>query len=218
MKKCSKCNLVKEFAFFSKGGNKDGFRSSCKKCCSIEKKIYRENNKEKIAEYRKEYYILKEKNTLQNKKTSQNKKKYICSGNSKDYYKLNKEKLNKEKVIRDALRRKSDVVFKFKTSIKSLIRSSFKRGKNKYKKNSKTESILGCTVEEFRVYIQSLFTNGMALENHGEWHLDHIIPLSTANNEEDIIKLNHYTNFQPLWAKENLSKSNKIIEQQLKLI
>jgi hypothetical protein len=58
----------------------------------------------------------------------------------------------------------------------------------------------------------------MTLENHGEWHLDHIIPLASATTEEEIIKLNHYTNFQPLWAEENLSKGDRIIEQQLKLI
>lgn len=51
----------------------------------------------------------------------------------------------------------------------------------------------------------------MTFENHGEWHLDHIIPLASAINEEDIIKLNHYTNFQPLWSKENLKKGSKII-------
>ena len=49
----------------------------------------------------------------------------------------------------------------------------------------------------------------MTFENHGEWHLDHIKPISLAKSEEEIIELNHYTNFQPLWAKDNLSKSNK---------
>jgi hypothetical protein len=58
----------------------------------------------------------------------------------------------------------------------------------------------------------------MSLDNHGKWHLDHIIPLATATTEEDVIRLNHYTNFQPLWADDNLKKSNKIIEQQLQLL
>jgi hypothetical protein len=52
----------------------------------------------------------------------------------------------------------------------------------------------------------------MTLENYGEWHLDHIIPLATATTREDVVRLNHYTNFQPLWAKDNLSKGAKIIK------
>lgn len=51
----------------------------------------------------------------------------------------------------------------------------------------------------------------MTLENHGEWHFDHIIPLASAKTEEELIKLNHYTNFQPLWAEDNLKKGFKIL-------
>ena len=51
----------------------------------------------------------------------------------------------------------------------------------------------------------------MSWENHGKWHIDHIIPLSTANTEEDILNLCHYTNLQPLWAEDNIKKSNKIL-------
>jgi hypothetical protein len=106
---------------------------------------------------------------------------------------------------------KTNEVFKFSQNIRSLIGSSFRRGKNKYHKSIKTEKILGCTIDEFIKHIESQFTKGMTLENHGEWHLDHIIPLASADTEEDVIRLNHYTNFQPLWAKDNLSKGCKII-------
>jgi len=58
----------------------------------------------------------------------------------------------------------------------------------------------------------------MTLDNQGKWHLDHIIPLATTKTEKDVIRLNHYTNFQPLWAKDNLSKGYKIIEKQLVLL
>jgi hypothetical protein len=59
----------------------------------------------------------------------------------------------------------------------------------------------------------------MTWENQGQWHLDHIYPISLAKNEQEVIKLNHYTNFQPLWAKDNLTKHNKIIPNtQIKLI
>ena len=70
--------------------------------------------------------------------------------------------------------------------------------------------ILGCTIDEFKSYIESKFKKGMTFENYGEWHLDHIIPLATAKTTEDVIKLCHYTNFQPLWAEDNLKKGAKI--------
>jgi hypothetical protein len=60
--------------------------------------------------------------------------------------------------------------------------------------------------------MENKFTEGMSWDNQGKWHIDHIIPLSSANSEEEIYKLFHYTNLQPLWAKDNLSKHNKILE------
>jgi hypothetical protein len=61
-------------------------------------------------------------------------------------------------------------------------------------------------------YLGDLFTEKMNWDNYGEWHIDHIIPLSSANTEEEIYKLCHYTNLQPLWAEDNIKKSNKIIK------
>ena len=63
----------------------------------------------------------------------------------------------------------------------------------------------------FAEYIKSKFTEGMTLENYGEWHIDHIIPLATAQSIEDVKRLCHYTNLQPLWAQDNLRKGAKII-------
>ena len=51
----------------------------------------------------------------------------------------------------------------------------------------------------------------MSWENAGQWHYDHIYPVSLAKDEEELIRLNHYTNFQPLWAEDNLRKGSKII-------
>lgn len=107
-------------------------------------------------------------------------------------------------------RLKNDEIFKFKSNVRALVCSSFKRNKsNNWKKQSKTEKILGCKFDFFRSYIENKFTEGMTFENHGNWHLDHIKPLALAKTEEDIIILNHYTNFQPLWAIDNLKKGSK---------
>ena len=83
--------------------------------------------------------------------------------------------------------------------------------KNKgWRKNGRTEQLVGADCETVKKHIESLFKNGMTWENHGKWHIDHIIPLASAKTEEEVIRLFHYTNLQPLWAKENLSKSDKM--------
>lgn len=185
-----------------------------------QRKEYRLNNKEKLNKIRYEYYIKnKEYYNQYNKKYNKENKEKL-NKISKEYYQKNKEKrkeylkdwrINNKEYSNTYMnkRNKEDKIFKFRNSLRSLIYTSFKRGSFNYQKKSKTEFILGCTIEEFRNYIEIKFIDGMCFENHGEWHLDHIIPLASANTEEDIIKLNHYTNFQPLWAFDNLSKGCK---------
>jgi len=111
--------------------------------------------------------------------------------------------------IRQKNRKKVDHIFRFKSNVRSLISSSFKRGNNQFTKRAKSEKILGCTIEEFSLFIKSKFTEGMDFESYGKWHLDHIKPLILANTEKEVIELNHYSNFQPLWAADNLKKSSK---------
>ena len=76
-------------------------------------------------------------------------------------------------------------------------------------KKDATFELIGCSPKELVQHLQTQFTNGMSWENYGEWHIDHIIPLSSAKTIDDIKRLCHYTNLQPLWAKDNLKKSNK---------
>jgi hypothetical protein len=73
-----------------------------------------------------------------------------------------------------------------------------------------TKDIIGCTPQELKEHIEKKFKEGMSWNNRDKWHIDHIIPLSSGKTEEEILKLCHYTNLQPLWAKENLEKSNKL--------
>jgi hypothetical protein len=79
-------------------------------------------------------------------------------------------------------------------------------------KKSKSYEILGCSFLEFKEHLENKFLDGMDWTNYGEWHLDHIKPISLAKNEKELLELNHYTNFQPLWAFDNISKGNKFIE------
>jgi hypothetical protein len=72
---------------------------------------------------------------------------------------------------------------------------------------------VGCTPQELKEHLEKQFKEGMTWDNHGMygWHIDHIIPLSSATTEEELYKLCHFTNLQPLWAEENLSKGNRIL-------
>lgn len=195
MKTCIKCNVKKELTEFHKNPiYKDGLIKTCKTC----KKLYHLNNKEK--------FIQKSKLWVENNKD----KRINWLKENKNKIAITASKYNKE-------RKKNDYLFKLTCNTRSLISKSFSQ--NGYSKNSKTYEILGCIFEEFKMHLEKQFTKGMNWENQGEWHLDHIYPVSLAKDEEELIKLNHYTNFQPLWAIDNMIKGNKIIDnKQLKLI
>lgn len=100
--------------------------------------------------------------------------------------------------------------------IKYLLRRRFRLALKNNAKSGSAVKDLGCSIEEFKVYIESKFQPGMSWDNHGygddKWHIDHIIPLSSFDltNKNELIKACHYTNLQPLWQKDNLKKGAKI--------
>lgn len=203
MKVCGKCKIEKPFEDFNKHPlAKNGLNSKCKNCEREYNKQYQLNKKSKIKEYQKEYN--KKYREVNKKSITEKQKEY-----SKKYRESNKLYFKKYHREYSYNRKKTDLLFKLKLAIRSNVCKSFKRGENKFKKIYKTETILGCTIEEFRNYIESKFVEGMTLDNYGTWHLDHIKPLALASSEEEIIKLCHYTNFQPLWAEDNLKKGAK---------
>ena len=179
-------------------------------------KIYREKNKEKYKEYNKKYHSdnkeqirkRKENNYLINKEKILAKHKIWYINNKEKVLEYNKQYFND--------RVKNDELFKFKDKIRRLIRQSFK--KNNYKKNSKTETILGLSFEHFKLHIESLWEPWMDWDNYGlyngtpnyGWDIDHIIPQSSALDLNELIKLNNYTNLQPLcsYINRNIKRNN----------
>ena len=117
---------------------------------------------------------------------------------------------NKTKVY-DAIKawRNSTPQNKLAHKVRNLIRRSVKnRG---YTKRSKTHEILGCDWEFFKTHIERQFVKGMGWEKMGsEIHIDHITPIASATNEEELLALNHFTNLRPMWAKDNQSKGARI--------
>lgn len=172
---------------------------------------YYQDNKEKIKKKSKEY------NSQNKSKKKEYSKKYailnkdLIREKNKNYVLLNKDKANfyaKEYIIN---RKKTDPLYKLIINTRGLILNSIKRGG--YKKTSRTYKILGCSFEEFKIHIENLFTNGMCWDNRSEWHLDHIYPVSRSKDENHLIELNHYTNFQPLWAGDNIRKGNRLTKK-----
>lgn len=105
-------------------------------------------------------------------------------------------------------RRKTDPLFACITRLRSRL-NMFLR-KNSYHKPTQTEKLLGTNWEGFKKHFEKLFVDGMSWDNRDLWHIDHIVPLSSATTVEELEKLCHYTNLQPLWISDNLIKGNKI--------
>lgn len=182
-------------------------------------KKWRLKNKERIKEYHAKWRQENREhiNEITRKKYHDNPdvfkkrtKKYLDNHEEQIKQKRHEYKIkNRKKLTEYEKKKREEPLYRMKVNIRTLIKNSIKN-KN-HKVNSKTEEILGCPIDAFIDYLKSKFQDGMTIESHGLWHIDHIIPISSAKTYEEIIKLNHYTNLQPLWAIDNLKKGNKIM-------
>ena len=156
-------------------------------------KMYREKHKEKRA--------LAQKKWKNDNKDSQ--RQYLSEWREnntnypKEYYKQNKEEL-----LRKRIENKHVIIWR------SIVYSVLNRlGTTK---EGKTIELLGYSPIEFKKHIENLFTEGMSWENHGEWHVDHIKPVSKFDSSTPIKIVNSLNNLQPLWAIDNLIKRDKL--------
>lgn len=209
---CNKCKIKKDVSEFYKrkgrGDGLSGYLCKCKDCQRTHNYNYKSNNSEKYKEYMIEY---RENN-------KEKLKEYITNwrfdneekikDKRKDYYQNNKEliKIKNYEYCKD--RKVKDPFYKLRLGIRSLILVSFR---NQFTtKSKKTIEILGCSFDEFKIHLESQFDDKMNWDNQGTyWHMDHIIPISSAQTEEEVYRLNHYTNFQPLYWLDNLKKGSK---------
>jgi hypothetical protein len=135
--------------------------------------------------------------------------------NSRTYYKNNSKKL----IEYHRQRRKSHIHVHLRTVYSNKINKHLKM--STIKKLHSNIELLGCTIDEFRKHIESLFTTGMSWDNHGsgssKWNLDHIVPCSFFNLEDSTeCKICfHYSNYRPLWQVENLYKKDKLLPLNL---
>lgn len=108
-------------------------------------------------------------------------------------------------------RKASDPLYKLGVNCSSCLRVALKRAG--YAKSKRVSSLFGCTLAQLRDHLESNFKAGMSWNNYGYhgWHVDHKIPISSANSRREIYRLFHYKNLQPLWQKDNFSKGSKIL-------
>ena len=168
-------------------------------------KDYYKNNKEEISRKSKLKYAENPEKYKQKRKLDYLKNKEIILKKQKEYRIKNREKINKKV----NLRKKTDPLFKLKYSCRNRTLTFLK--KKNLNKRYKFSEYIGCTVFELKLHLEQKFVDGMCWENHGKvWEIDHIIPLASAKTEEEVYRLLHYTNLQPLFCLDNRRKSGKI--------
>ena len=186
----------------------------------LKRKAYRLKNKERDKKYKKAYRLknkekLKEQMRLYRLKHKERDRKY-----AKEYRLKNKDKIKKRmkayrirsrkkiaQYVRE--RRQKDIRFKIVVNLRHRANMAL-RGTVKSKKTMK---LLGTSIDNFWSHLESKFKPGMTRNNYGKrWHIDHIIPCASFDltKPEEQFKCFHYTNLQPLWAKENLKKGAKL--------
>ena len=216
---CTVCNIEKDKSMFNnKKDSPDGKATRCKECKSINDKKYYAEKGDFVRSQVKAYRLSNPDKIKTRKRKYRSDNSDAIKEKERIYRLENKDKVNsiqreyrfanpdKFKMYRDAryAKIKSDPVlyfrFNFRNSIKSRLRTY------NVTKYNPSDVMLGCSFSFLSDYISSMFLSGMSWENRTEWHIDHTIPLASALTNSEFIRLNHWSNLRPMWAKDNLSK------------
>lgn len=231
---CGKCGTekpIEEFAAVK--GYKEGRCSWCKSCKREYGRQYYYANKEKMLKYGKEWFAnnkdhARERLRQWRKKNPESDRKYYemhkeaCKLRTQKWVTENPDKVKairgkayakKDKTKRNEMlrvQRLNNPAMRINASISSLIRRSLRDGKH----GRSWESLVGYNVETLMAHLEAQFKPGMTWDNYGEWHIDHIVPLSIFNITDEkskgFKKAWGLLNLRPLWAGENMSKHKKL--------
>jgi hypothetical protein len=205
-KLCAKCRQIKDKSLFGRARERpDGLKPYCKVCSNNASGESRRRNLESSRKSVRDYY-------------QKNKAKRNAAG--KIWREKNKERMallvkrwndeNKERVRLNGLNYSRRIDQRIRRTFSNRIRTLIRGGKQR----KSTFAIVGYTFDELKAHIQRQFTNGMSWDNYGEWHIDHIRPLSsfdiTSYESEDFKVAWSLPNLRPLWAKDNISKGPRV--------
>lgn len=194
LKFCYECSSIKKIIEFGKNKSTfSGLQAICKEC-KVKKDLSYRN-------------MLKDKGTYKKSKQDEynkNIEKY------RDYsIKYNKEKRDYKLEYQTTLKlREKNPLRKLANAVRNRLLSGLKY--RNFKKSSPSIKILGADWVTIEAHISKQFLKNMSWSNHGEWHIDHVIPLASATTEDEFFKLCHYSNLQPLWKLDNLKKGTKL--------
>lgn len=197
MKLCNKCNISLDFKnFWLNSKSKDGYCAYCIPCFKMKKKVSDKKYKQSL------------KGKDNNKRYSQSIKGKIARKKAVNKYQtssLGRYKKNEARKKRES----SKITLKLAQLLRNRTKVAIKI-KN-LRKSKHFHEYIGCTSIELKQHLEKQFQPGMTWENHSfsGWHIDHIIPLCSAKNEQELYKLCHFTNLQPLWAQANLQKGGR---------
>lgn len=216
-KRCTQCQTEKDLGCFGTlRSSRDGLREVCKECRRDKYVTDRDRILQRAAVYRAahsseinqrarddrkrrpEHYRRRDQQAYQR----DSRKRERCLA----YYYRNKDKVR----ARYNERRRTDVQFRLAQNLRTRLNRSIKI----HQKSGSAVRDLGCSIAALKAHLERQFREGMSWSNYGTWHIDHIAPLSRFDltDREQLLKACHYTNLQPLWANDNIAKSDRVVE------
>lgn len=220
-KPCRLCNETKLLSdFFLHPCASDRHRSECKACMkTIRAAKYLQNRTEILARCRATY----QKN-IEARRSYDRKRRKADPELFKERARIKFQKHKEDITLAKRHRRHTDMSYRIESNMRNRLNTLLRRYKQRgcvAKKADYTAALLGCSFADFVIYLESKFEVGMSWENYGGgWHVDHIMPcaifdLSRAEHQKRCF---HFSNMQPLWAEQNISKHAKVLDGQFRLI
>ncbi len=186
---CPTCKEWKLLETFSRHkGRWDGLYGQCKSCV----RDHHQKTKTAMA--------------ITNSQYRQNNKDAVAANKAR-YYQEHKESIERRHAQYQKRRLQNDIGFRLARNLRIRVSKAI----SGQAKSARTLELLGCSVENLKIHLEKQFVDNMSWDNYGKWHIDHIKPcaLFDMTKEEEQQACFHYTNLQPLWAKENISKGKK---------
>ena len=224
-KKCTKCGIkksLKEFPLKKHCGNE--YRSKCRACHKQSGAKWYTENKEKVKKSSLEWYAKNGERAKKNRQKWQTNNKKKAKEIQQKWQAKNREWVNqrdrnwhlenkeKSKLIKQ--RKKENAYKTSKQKINKCMSVAIGKSLKGNKGGRHWESLIGYTLSDLKCHLEKNFLPNMSWDNYGQWHVDHKIPISAFNFEKpehiDFKKCWTLKNLQPMWAKDNISKSNKL--------